>query len=121
MTAWNGNHFKYTKLKPKSTKPAVLDDARPRPCHEMMSAKDQTRNTTEGPEVFLMRFSPMARLTTRTDANAQYYSFTESLPHTVSVERQAFMRNFVEAQMVAYEAKTEGVSSGWLFWSFKMD
>jgi glucan 1,3-beta-glucosidase len=45
-------------------------------------------------------------------------------PHmnrTVSVERQAFMRNFVEAQMVTYEAKTDGVSSGWLFWNFKME
>jgi hypothetical protein len=29
-----------------------------------------------------MRFSPMARLTTRMDENAHYYYFTESLPHT---------------------------------------
>jgi hypothetical protein len=35
-----------------------------------------------GLEVFPMRFSPMVRLTTRTDVNTHYYYFTESLPHT---------------------------------------
>jgi hypothetical protein len=29
-----------------------------------------------------MRFSSMARLMMRTDENAHYYYFTESLPHT---------------------------------------
>jgi hypothetical protein len=28
-----------------------------------------------------MRFSPMARLTARTDENAHYYNFIERLPH----------------------------------------
>jgi len=43
------------------------------------------------------------------------------LNRTLSKERKAFLRNFVEAQMVAYEARDEGVSSGWLFWNFKME
>ena len=43
------------------------------------------------------------------------------LNRTLSRPRVNFMRNFVEAQMVAYEAKEEGVSSGWLFWNFKME
>jgi len=33
-----------------------------------------------------------------------------------------FLRNYVEAQMVAYEAAgSGGISSGWLFWNFKME
>ena len=43
------------------------------------------------------------------------------LNRSLSAERRAFMRRFVEAQMVAYEAKSSGVSSGWLFWNFKME
>ena len=43
------------------------------------------------------------------------------LNRTLSPARIKFVRNFVEAQMVAYEAKSEGVSSGWLFWNFKME
>lgn len=47
------------------------------------------------------------------------------LPHlnrTLSVSRKAFLRNYVEAQMVAYEAADSGgISSGWLFWNFKME
>jgi glucan 1,3-beta-glucosidase len=43
------------------------------------------------------------------------------LNRTLSAVRIQFMRNFVEAQMVAYEAKAEAVSSGWLFWNFKME
>lgn len=36
-------------------------------------------------------------------------------------KRQAFLRNFVEAQMVSYEAKDEGVSKGWFYWTLKME
>jgi hypothetical protein len=43
------------------------------------------------------------------------------LDRTLSAAQIQFMRNFVEAQMVAYEAKAEEVSSGWLFWNFKME
>ena len=44
------------------------------------------------------------------------------LNRTLSMARKKFVRNFVEAQMVAYEAADSGgVSSGWLFWNFKME
>ena len=43
------------------------------------------------------------------------------LNRTLSPERMAFLRNFVEAQMVTYEAAPDGVSAGWLFWNFKME
>jgi glucan 1,3-beta-glucosidase len=43
------------------------------------------------------------------------------LNRTLSRERKEFLRNFVEAQMVAYEARDTGISSGWLFWNFKME
>lgn len=43
------------------------------------------------------------------------------LNRTLSMERKEFVRHFVEAQMVAYEARDSGVSSGWLFWNFKME
>jgi hypothetical protein len=39
----------------------------------------------------------------------------------ISPKRQAFLRNFVEAQMVTYEAVDAGVSSGWFYWTFKME
>jgi glucan 1,3-beta-glucosidase len=43
------------------------------------------------------------------------------LNRTFSVERRAFLRNFCESQMVTYEAQESGMSSGWLFWNFKME
>lgn len=43
------------------------------------------------------------------------------LNRTLSPERISFMRRFVEAQMVAYEQRDRGISSGWLFWNFKME
>lgn len=43
------------------------------------------------------------------------------LNRVLSTERKEFLRNFVEAQMVAYEARDVGISSGWLFWNFKME
>jgi glucan 1,3-beta-glucosidase len=43
------------------------------------------------------------------------------LNRTLSADRMDFIRNFVEAQVVAYEARDEGVASGWLFWNFKME
>lgn len=39
----------------------------------------------------------------------------------ISEERKAFLRNFVEAQMVTYEAADSHVSSGWFYWTFKME
>ena len=42
-----------------------------------------------------------------------------------SEDRQVFLRNFVEAQMVVYETPEEngavGVSRGWFFWTLKME
>jgi hypothetical protein len=35
--------------------------------------------------------------------------------------RKDFVRHFVEAQMVTYEAEDVGVSSGWFFWTLKME
>lgn len=35
--------------------------------------------------------------------------------------RRDFMRHFVKAQMVAYEANDVGVSAGWFFWTLKME
>jgi len=44
------------------------------------------------------------------------------LNRTLSVPRMEFLRNYAEAQMVAYEAADSGgISSGWLFWNFKME
>jgi hypothetical protein len=43
------------------------------------------------------------------------------LNRTLSNKRMQFMRNFVEAQMVTYEARDSGLSSGWLFWNFKVE
>lgn len=40
---------------------------------------------------------------------------------TLSPARQDFMKQFVKAQMVTYESKDSGVSSGWLFWNFKVE
>lgn len=54
----------------------------------------------------------------------QHIAATGSAPllnRTLPPERKAFLRNFVEAQMVAYESRSTGVSSGWLFWNFKME
>jgi len=39
----------------------------------------------------------------------------------ISTERMSFLRNFAEAQMVAYEAEDYGVSSGWFYWTFKTE
>lgn len=39
----------------------------------------------------------------------------------IPVERQSFLRYFAEAQMVAYEAESYGVSSGWFYWTFKTE
>lgn len=36
-------------------------------------------------------------------------------------ERKAFLRNFVEAQMVTYETIDTGVSRGWFYWTLKME
>jgi len=39
----------------------------------------------------------------------------------IPAARKQFLRSFVEAQMVAYEAASVGVSSGWFFWTFKTE
>jgi len=39
----------------------------------------------------------------------------------ISRPRQMFLKNFAEAQIVTYEASNVGVSSGWFYWTFKME
>ena len=39
----------------------------------------------------------------------------------LSQERKDFLRNFVSAQMVSYEAVVPGESAGWFYWNFKME
>ena len=41
----------------------------------------------------------------------------------ISPDRKKFLKNFVEAQMVAYESSADhpGVSSGWFYWTLKME
>mmetsp|Transcript_1739 Transcript_1739/g.3778 ORF Transcript_1739/g.3778 Transcript_1739/m.3778 type:complete len:609 (+) Transcript_1739:216-2042(+) len=43
------------------------------------------------------------------------------LDRELSRDRKHFLRNFVEAQMVAYEEAAVGTSSGHIFWNFKME
>lgn len=45
----------------------------------------------------------------------------EKFDRELSQERKGFLRNFVEAQMVSYEALDNLESSGWFFWNFKME
>jgi len=39
----------------------------------------------------------------------------------ISPERQAFLKKFVEAQIVAYEAADTGLSQGWFYWTWKVE
>lgn len=39
----------------------------------------------------------------------------------ISPARKQFLRNFVEAQMVTYEAADLGISRGWFYWTLKME
>jgi glucan 1,3-beta-glucosidase len=39
----------------------------------------------------------------------------------IPAERQEFMKRFVEAQMVAYEASSVGTSGAWFYWTLKME
>lgn len=39
----------------------------------------------------------------------------------ISKERQAFLRNYVEAQMVSWESQNVGVSLAWFYWTMKME
>jgi len=43
--------------------------------------------------------------------------FTRQIP----TARQDFLRHFVQAQVVTYEAANEGVSKGWFYWTFKTE
>jgi hypothetical protein len=43
------------------------------------------------------------------------------LDREISQARKDFLRNFVEAQMVAYEAQDEAVSRGWFYWTLKTE
>jgi len=47
--------------------------------------------------------------------------FAPEFDRKIEPKRQAFLRNFVEAQMVTYEAADIGVSRGWFYWNFKME
>ena len=39
----------------------------------------------------------------------------------IGEKRKKFLRNFAEAQMVAWESQDTGVSVGWFYWNFKME
>eukprot|EP00536_Pseudo-nitzschia_multiseries_P015414 jgi/Psemu1/217997/e_gw1.881.14.1 len=43
------------------------------------------------------------------------------MDRALSEERKAFLKNHVQAQMVAYESSNTGVSSGWFFWTLKTE
>jgi hypothetical protein len=43
------------------------------------------------------------------------------LDREIPQARKDFLRNFVEAQMVAYEAQDEAVSRGWFYWTLKTE
>ena len=43
------------------------------------------------------------------------------MDRVLSPERQDFLKNFVQSQMVTYEAAPVGVSRGWFFWTLKME
>ena len=45
----------------------------------------------------------------------------EKWDRVLSKERRDFLRNFVEAQMVSYEAVEPGESRGWFYWNFKVE
>lgn len=45
----------------------------------------------------------------------------EKFDRQLSPDRKRFLRNFVEAQMVSYEAVDVHESSGWFFWNFKVE
>lgn len=50
-----------------------------------------------------------------TDGEAPYFN------RTISKARGNFLKHFVEAQMVTFEAANVGVSSGWFFWTLKTE
>jgi hypothetical protein len=50
-----------------------------------------------------------------TNGEAPYFN------RTISKARGNFLRNFVEAQMVTYEAAEVKVSHGWFFWTLKTE
>ena len=55
-------------------------------------------------------------------ANLHDFSGTAAeFDRQIPSDRKAFLRNFVEAQMISYEAKEEGVSDGWFYWTLKME
>mmetsp|Transcript_39820 Transcript_39820/g.93328 ORF Transcript_39820/g.93328 Transcript_39820/m.93328 type:complete len:92 (+) Transcript_39820:1425-1700(+) len=66
---------------------------------------------------FLMSLFPLLNLQ-RKDGVAP------ELDRVIPVDRQKFLQNFVEAQMVVWEdvpSEGNGVSKGWFYWNFKME
>ena len=49
------------------------------------------------------------------------HGVAERFDQQLSKERKEFLRNFVEAQMVSYEAVEPGESKGWFYWNFKIE
>jgi hypothetical protein len=43
------------------------------------------------------------------------------MERVIPKERQEFLKHFVQAQMVTYEAASKGVSRGWFYWTLKME
>lgn len=57
------------------------------------------------------------------DVMANIHDHHEALEmdRKLSKERREFLRNHVEAQMVAFESAQTGVSSGWFYWTLKTE
>lgn len=49
------------------------------------------------------------------------YSMAPDFYRQISTERKAFLKKFVESQIVAYEAADDGVSRGWFYWTIKVE
>jgi glucan 1,3-beta-glucosidase len=49
------------------------------------------------------------------------YGEAPLLNRTIDEERKTFLKKFIEAQIVTYEAADAGVAHGWFYWNFKME
>jgi len=49
------------------------------------------------------------------------YGVAILMDRQLSQDRMDFLKQFIQAQIVMYEAKTAGVGHGWFYWNFKME
>jgi len=63
---------------------------------------------------------PMAMLKQIMDGIAVGY-IAPHLDRQMSPERKQFLKHFVQAQMVAYEAASTGTTGAWFYWTLKME